>query len=197
MNEDEKLAIKAQAFDEDAINTLLNKYKNLVNKISRSYFLMGGDIEDIVQEGMIGLYKAITHFSPQKNASFKTFASICIKNQIQNAIKVASSEKNRVLSSALSIAEDPSFDEEEKLGFETFTDFSSIEDRIVEKEKLEEILFHVQEKLSSLEKKILNLYLEGYNYNEISQMANINKKSIDNALTRIKNKLSFLKKANN
>lgn len=193
MIEDEELALKAQSYDEDAINTLLNKYKNLVNKISRSYFLIGGDIEDIVQEGMIGLYKAITHFSPQKNASFKTFASICIKNQIQNAIKIASSEKNRVLSTALSIADDPVFDEDEKLGFETLTDFSSIEDKIVEKEKVEEILFHVKEKLSTLEKKILNLYLEGYNYNEISQMANISKKSIDNGLTRIKNKLSFLK----
>ncbi len=193
MTTDEELVLRSQKNDEEATNNLLNKYKNLVNKISRSYFLIGGDIEDIVQEGMIGLYKAITHFSPQKNASFKTFASICIKNQIQSAIKIASSEKNRVLSSALSIADDPCFDEEEKLGYETISDFNSLEDKIVEKENVEEILFHVKEKLSPLEKKIFNLYLEGYNYNEISQMANISKKSIDNGLTRIKSKLSFLK----
>ena len=190
---DEELSLKAQNGDEDAVNALLIKYKNLVNKLARSYFLMGGDMEDIIQEGMIGLYKAIMHFSQTKNASFKTFASTCIKHQIQNAVKVASSEKNKVLSSALSIAEDSTFEEEEKLGFETFSDQPSPDDKILEKEKLEELKILVSKTLSPLEAKILSLYLSGYSYNEISQIAGISKKSIDNGLSRIKNKLSFLK----
>ena len=102
---DEELALKARQGDTKALNDLFGKYKNLVNKISRSYFLLGGEFEDIIQEGMIGLYKAIQNFSDNKNASFKTFASMCIKHQIISAIKVASSQKNMVLSSALPISE--------------------------------------------------------------------------------------------
>ena len=190
---DEELSIKAQKGNEEAVNTLLIRYKNLVNKISRRYFLVGSDIEDIVQEGMIGLYKAIMNFSQDKNASFKTFASTCIKHHIQNAIKVASSEKNKVLSTALSITEDPTFEKDEKLGFKLFNELPSPVEKIIEKEKMQEIKDIVKEALSPLEQKILALYLGGYNYNEIAQIASISKKSIDNGLSRIKNKLSFLK----
>lgn len=190
---DEELSLKAQDGNEEAVNTLLIKYKNLVNKISRSYFLVGSDIEDIVQEGMIGLYKAIMNFSQDKNTSFKTFASTCIKHHIQNAIRVASSEKNKVLSSALSITEDPTFEDDEKLGFELFDELPSPVEKIIEKEKMQEIKDIVKIALSPLERKILALYLGGYNYNEIAEIANISKKSIDNGLSRIKNKLSFLK----
>ncbi len=190
---DEQLALQAQNGDEESVDELLSRYKNLVNKLSRRYFLIGGDIEDIVQEGMIGLYKAIIHFSAQKNATFKTFATTCIKNQIQNAIKVASSEKNKVLSSALSIADAPTFDDENKLGFELFNELPSPDDELLEKEKLEELKKIVEKTLSSLEIKIFSLYLNGYSYNEISKFAGISKKSIDNGLSRIKHKLSFLK----
>ena len=165
---DEELSIKAQKGNEEAVNTLLIRYKNLVNKISRRYFLVGSDIEDIVQEGMIGLYKAIMNFSQDKNASFKTFASTCI-------------------------TEDPTFEEDEKLGFELFNELPSPVEKIIEKEKMQEIKDIVKEALSPLEQKILALYLGGYNYNEIAQIASISKKSIDNGLSRIKNKLSFLK----
>ena len=102
---DEELSIKAQSGDENAVNTLLSKYKSLVNQIARSYFLTGGDMEDIVQEGMIGLYKAIKHFNNSKTASFKTFASTCIKHQIQSAVRIASSAKNQVLSTAVPIVD--------------------------------------------------------------------------------------------
>ena len=191
---DEELSLKAQEGDESSIDILLSKYKSLVNKIARSYFLTGGDIEDIAQEGMIGLYKAIIHFNQQKNASFKTFASTCIKHQIQSAIRIASSEKNKVLSSAIPLIEQTDNDEDEELKeLPIPSDLPSPDDKLIEKEKLQEIKQKIYQKLTPLELKVLSLYLKGYSYNEISQIGNINKKSIDNALSRIKTKLSFLK----
>lgn len=191
---DEELIIKAQNGDENAVNTLLSKYKSLINKLSRSYFLVGGDIEDIVQEGMIGLYKAIMNYSDKKNASFKTFASTCIKNQIQSAVRVASNEKNKILSTALPIMEEnKGEDEEDEMEIVVPSSLPLPETQVLERENVKEIFEAIKSSLSTLEYKVLLLYLKGYNYNEISQSMNISKKSIDNALTRIKNKLSFLK----
>lgn len=191
---DEELSLKAQEGDESSVDILLSKYKSLVNKIARSYFLTGGDIEDIAQEGMIGLYKSIIHFNQQKNASFKTFASTCIKHQIQSAIRIASSEKNKVLSSAIPLIDQTDNDEDEELKeLPIPSDLPSPDDKLIEKEKLQEIKQKIYQKLTPLELKVLSLYLKGYSYNEISQIGNINKKSIDNALSRIKTKLSFLK----
>ncbi len=190
---DENLVIKAQSGDEFSVNFLLKKYKSLVNKIARSYFLTDGDIEDILQEGMIGLYKAIMHFDVDKNASFKTFATTCIKHQLQSAIKVASSEKNKILSSAISFNDTSQDDDDNEFELLIPSSLPTPDDKILEKERLQEIRKKIKEVLSNLEIKVLSLYLKGYNYNEISKISNINKKSIDNALTRIKNKLSFLK----
>lgn len=191
---DEELVLLAQEGKEDAMNELLSKYKSLVNKLARSYFLVGGDMEDIVQEGMIGLYKSITHFTGNKNASFKTFATTCIKHQIQSAVRVASSEKNKILSQALPITEDPNLDEEEEIELIIPSSLPSPDDEVIEHEKLNEIYSQINKKLSQFEKQILSLYLKGYSYNEIAQIADVSKKSIDNGLSRIKNKLSFLKK---
>ena len=143
---------------------------------------------------MIGLYKSIIHFNQQKNASFKTFASTCIKHQIQSAIRIASSEKNKVLSSAIPLIDQTDNDEDEELKeLPIPSDLPSPDDKLIEKEKLQEIKQKIYQKLTPLELKVLSLYLKGYSYNEISQIGNINKKSIDNALSRIKTKLSFLK----
>ena len=192
---DEELASLAQNNNEMAVNTLLKKYKSLVNQIARSYFLTGGDMEDIVQEGMIGLYKAIMHFKNTKSASFKTFASTCIKNQVQSAVRVASSEKNKVLSSAIPIIDQLNSDEEDEKEIIFPSDLPSPDEKLIEKESLKEIMTKIKETLSSLELKVLSLYLKGYSYNEIAKISNLNKKSIDNALTRIKNKLSFLRQS--
>ena len=193
----EELVLKAKNGDENAINELLSQYKNIVNKIARSYFLIGGDMEDIVQEGMIGLYKAIRNFSPQRNASFKTFATICIKHQIQTAIKVASSEKNQVLSNALPIWEKGDLDEDGESHIEIIvpSDIPLPDDKVIARENVKELKNKIKKTLSPMEVKVLSLYLKGYNYNEISSLGEMSKKSIDNALTRIKSKLSFLKKA--
>lgn len=191
---DEKLIELAQNGDGNAVNTLLIKYKSLASKIARSYFLTGGDIEDIIQEGMIGLYKAIMHFNTSKNASFTTFASICIKNQIQSAVKVASSDKNKALSSALPITEQVDDDDEDgEVEIIIPSLLPSPDDKIISKEHLKEIATIIKKTLSDMEYKVLYLYLKGYNYDEISKASGLNKKSIDNALTRIKSKLAFLK----
>lgn len=194
---DEILALNAKAGDEIAMNELLIKYKSIVNKIARSYFLVGGDMEDIIQEGTIGLYKAILGFNPNRSTSFKTFAVVCIKHQIQTAIKIASSEKNKILSSALPIWEqsDGEEDYESRLEIIIPSDLPSPDDSLIANENIRELKAKIKKSLSPLEVKVLNLYLKGYSYNEISDIGEISKKSIDNALTRIKNKLTFLKKA--
>lgn len=194
----EELIEKAQNGDENAIEKLLSNYKPLVNKIARSYFLTGGDIEDLVQEGMIGLYKAIKTFKKGKTASFMTYAGTCIKNQIQTAVRIASSEKNMVLSTALPIDSKESFDdEEEEIEIVLPSPLPKPDEKIENKENFAQITKQIVKSLSQLELKILISYLKGYNYSEIAQQNNISKKSVDNALSRIKNKLSFLKNQNN
>ena len=195
---DEQLCLLAQQGDENALNNLLTKYKPLASKLARSYFLTGGDIEDLVQEGMIGLYKAIKHFTGDKNASFRTFATTCIKHQLQSAVRVDLSEKNKILSTALSIAGDKKEDDEDDEDFEILIPSTqpSPYDKIIEKESLDEMKEKIIKTLSKLEINVLALYLKGYSYNEISLKSGLSKKSIDNALSRIKNKLSFLKDEN-
>ena len=194
----EELIEKAQNGDENAIEKLLSNYKPLVNKIARSYFLTGGDIEDLVQEGMIGLYKAIKTFKKGKTASFMTYAGTCVKNQIQTAVRIASSEKNMVLSTALPIDSKESFDdEEEEIEIVLPSPLPKPDEKIENKENFAQITKQIVKSLSPLELKILISYLKGFNYSEIAQQNNISKKSVDNALSRIKNKLSFLKNQNN
>ena len=194
----EELIEKAQNGDENAIEKLLSSYKPLVNKIARSYFLTGGDIEDLVQEGMIGLYKAIKTFKKGKTASFMTYAGTCIKNQIQSAVRVASSEKNMILSTAVPIDSKTNFDdEEEEIEIVLPSPLPKPDEKVENKENFAQITKKIVKALSPLELKILIFYLKGFSYSEIAQQNNISKKSVDNALSRIKNKLSFLKNQNN
>ena len=191
---DEELALKAKNGDLNAMNELLSKYKSLVGKLSRSYFLLGGDVEDLAQEGMIGLYKAIQGFSQNKNASFKTFASICIKHQLLSAIKVASSQKNMILSSALPITEQSEDEEENFIEIILPSSLPQPDDTLLEKESEKELQEKIKSSLSPLEIKVLSLYLKGFSYKEIAEKAGISTKTIDNALSRIKKKLQFIKK---
>lgn len=193
---DETLVLLAKQGDDEAMAELFARYKSLVNKLSRTYFLAGGDVEDLIQEGMIGLYKAIQNFTDGKKASFKTFATICIKHQIQTAVKIANAEKNKVLSSALSIGEQSNFDDENDSSADIIlpSQMPSPDSQVIERENQEELLSLVNEVLSPRERQVLGQYLQGYSYNEIASNLGESKKSIDNALTRIKNKLQFLKK---
>ncbi len=193
---DEQLLEQIKNGNEFAENEIFERYKDLVTKISRGYFIVGGDLEDTIQEGMLGLYKAIKNYTTGKEASFKTFAILCIKHQIQTAIKKANTNKNKPLSSAIS------FQELQENKFSESLDFIPIElvfettpaEKAIDKENYEILQEKIKEALSALEIQVLKFYLQGYSYKEISQKLSITSKSIDNSLMRIKTKLRQLLK---
>lgn len=189
---DEELVKLAKKGDENAENTLLERYKDLAVKISRSYFIIGGELEDIVQEGMIGLYKAIKNFSENKS-TFKTFAVTCIKHQIQSAIKKANTKKNAPLSNSVSLQSfSDNSDDEQFLPVNLIMQVSP-DERVVEKENYQNLVLTIKKALSKKEFEVLRYYLQGYSYKEIAEILKISGKSIDNSLTRIKSKLKNLK----
>ena len=189
MLNDEELALQAKLGDEKAENILLEQYKSLVVKIARSYFILGGEMEDIVQEGMIGLYKAIKGYDNKKNASFKTFATMCIKHQIQSAIKKANAKKNAPLSNSVSLQSfSENSDDEDFLPVNLIFQISP-DEKIINREEYKTLLKNIKKMLSNKEMKVLKLYLKGYTYKEISNILKISEKSIDNSLSRIKTKL--------
>ncbi|TSB44643.1 RNA polymerase sporulation sigma factor SigH [Alkalicoccobacillus porphyridii] len=174
-----------------ALEYLINKYKNFVRAKSRSYFLIGADHEDIVQEGMIGLYKAVRDFRGDKLSTFKAFAELCITRQIITAIKTATRQKHIPLNSYVSL-DKPLYDEESE---RTLLDVicgnrvTNPEELLINQEEFENIELKMGEILSDLEQQVLLLYLDGRTYQEISVDLDRHVKSIDNALQRVKRKL--------
>ena len=188
---DEELALLAQQGDEDALEYLLNKYKNFVRSKARSYFLIGADHEDIVQEGMIGLYKAIRDFKPEKLSSFRAFAELCITRQIITAIKTATRQKHIPLNSYVSLNK-PIYDEEsDRTLLDVITEgrVANPEDMLISQEDVGLIEERIGQMLSSLEREVLSAYLDGKSYQEIALELDRHVKSIDNALQRVKRKL--------
>ena len=190
MPTDEELVEKIRKGDDNAENELFSRYKDLVVKISRGYFLVGGDIEDIVQEGMIGLYKAVKGYSSHKETTFKTFAVLCIKHQIQTAIRRANTNRNKPLSTAVSFQSFVSNANEslDYLPIELVFDTTPAE-KVIDKENFEKLKDTIKTTLNEQEIKVLISYLQGFSYKEISQSLGLSQKSIDNSLTRIKSKL--------
>lgn len=189
--EDEELVELVHIGESDALDYLINKYKNFVRAKARSYFLIGADREDIVQEGMIGLYKAIRDFREDKLTSFKAFAELCITRQIITAIKTATRQKHIPLNSYVSL-DKPIYDEESDRTLMDVISGAKImdpEELIIKQEKFDDIEVKMAELLSDLERKVLALYLDGRSYQEISEELNRHVKSIDNALQRVKRKL--------
>lgn len=183
--------------DNYALNHLMSKYKSFVWAKSRTYFIIGGDHEDIIQEGMIGLYKAIRDFDRDKLNSFKGFAELCITRQIITAIKSATRQKHMPLNSYVSLNK-PIYDEESE---RTLLDviagskkFDPLE-LLILKEQYLYMRLKLTELLSDLESKVLFLYLDGCTYQEMSEHLNRHEKSIDNALQRVKRKLDHLIKS--
>ncbi|WP_155220402.1 RNA polymerase sporulation sigma factor SigH [Terrilactibacillus tamarindi] len=177
--------------DIHALEYLIFKYKNFVRAKAKSYFLIGADREDIIQEGMIGLYKAIRDFKGDKLSSFKAFAELCITRQIITAVKTATRQKHIPLNSYVSL-DKPIFDEESD---RTLMDVicgpkvTNPEELFINQEEFADIEDKLSELLSDLEQKVLKLYLDGRSYQEISLDLKRHVKSIDNALQRIKRKL--------
>ena len=187
---DEQLAAYAKN-DEVALEYLIEKYKNFVLSKSRPYFLIGADKDDLIQEGMIGLYKAIMDYNEDKNASFKTFANLCITRQIITAVKASTRQKHMPLNSYLSL-DKPLFDEETDLtiGESMISElYIAPEEQIIHLEDINDIKNAIDTVLTDMEKRALKLYLEGKSYKEISEALHKAPKSIDNALQRVKKKL--------
>ena len=195
---DEDIVSLSQNGDGQALAFLLDKYKNFVRSKARSYFLIGADHEDIVQEGMIGLYKAIRDFKSQKLTSFRAFAELCVKRQIITAIKTATRQKHLPLNCYVSLNK-PLYDEESD---RTLLDViegrvTNPEDLYISQEDLNSIQNQIGELLSDLEQQVLASFLDGKSYQEIAAALGRHVKSIDNALQRVKRKLcKFLEESN-
>ena len=163
---DEELALLAQQGDDAALEYLLNKYKNFVRSKARSYFLIGADHEDIVQEGMIGLYKAIRDFKPEKLSSFRAFAELCITRQIITAIKTATRQKHIPLNSYVSLNKPIYDDESDRTLLDVITEgrVANPEDMLISQEDVGLIEDKIGQMLSSLEREVLSAYLDGKSY---------------------------------
>lgn len=189
--QDEQLVQQAQEGDHIAETKLLEKYKPLVKAKSRAYFLIGADSEDIIQEGMIGLYKAIRDYDCKKNASFRSFAELCVNRQMITAIKAATRQKHQPLNSYISLNK-PIFDNDSD---ETYLDLLqegellNPELLLIGQENKSVLENEMVKNLSSFESRVLSLYLQGRSYYEIANMLEKSEKSIDNALQRVKKKL--------
>ncbi|WP_298788750.1 RNA polymerase sporulation sigma factor SigH [uncultured Marinococcus sp.] len=189
--EDEILIEFARAGDNQALERLIEKYRHLVRAKSRSYFLIGGDYEDIIQEGMIGLYKAVRDFRGDKLSSFRAFAELCITRQIITAIKTATRQKHSPLNSYISL-DKPVYEEDSErplLDILVETHAKSPEDLLIIRENQEDMETKIGSVLSELEQQVLQLYIDGRSYQEMSGLLGRRNKSIDNALQRIKRKL--------
>ncbi len=187
---DEDLISKIRLGDLQAQNYLLDKYKNLVNIKAKKFFLIGGETDDMVQEGMIGLYKAIKSFDNDKNNTFKTFANLCIDRQLITAIKTSNRQKHIPLNSSFSL-NDAAFNENDDTQIIDVLDTKYVEDpldTIAKKEYFSQIELKIDESLSKMEKKVLKLYINGNSYIEIAEKLDSTPKSIDNAIQRIRKK---------
>ncbi len=193
---DEEVVSRIQAGDQPAIDFLLEKYKYLVRSKAKALFLIGGDKDDLIQEGMIGLYKAIRDYQANKDNTFFNFADLCISRQIYSAIKASNRKKNIPLNTYISLytpAYGENMDTEDK---EVLVDIiqqkyvSNPEELVIDKENTSMIEYELVRRLSDLEKQVLDLYMQDLKYLQIAEVLKKEPKTIDNALTRIKTKLN-------
>lgn len=187
---DEEVIDLIQQGDRLALDFILKKYKSFVRLKARTYFLIGADKEDIVQEGMIGLYKAIRDFNGDKLSSFKAFAEVCVTRQIITAVKTATRQKHLPLNSYVSL-DKPMYDEDsERTLLDVITGSKAIDPQelLLDREKYTDTEIRLSEVLSTFEKEVLYLYVDGCTYQEISDRLKRHEKSIDNALQRVKRK---------
>ncbi|MCE5222480.1 MAG: RNA polymerase sporulation sigma factor SigH [Clostridium sp.] len=188
---DEEIVAQAKSGNNRAQEYLISKYENFVKVKAKSYFLIGADKEDIYQEGMIGLYKSIRDFNPEKSTSFKAFAEICIVRQIITAIKTATRQKHIPLNTYISLNKPIYEGEAERTLLDVLAGLkiSDPEELIISKEQIDYIEEKISKVLSGLELEVLTSYLDGKSYQEIASDLERHSKSIDNALQRVKRKL--------
>jgi RNA polymerase sporulation-specific sigma factor len=189
---DEQLVAMAREGDDEALGALLDRYRGFARSKARSYFLVGADREDVVQEGMIGLYKAIRDYNPDRQSTFRGFAELCVSRQIITAIKTATRQKHGPLNNYVSFHRPVLADDEGERCLADVLPSIQISDPaelVVSAERIRALQEHFDEALSDLEAEVLALYVDGKSYQEIAEMLQRHVKSIDNALQRIKRKL--------
>ena len=191
MTDEEIVRIAQEEHDVKAADYIVNKYRNFVKSKPRAYFLVGADRDDIIQEGMIGLYKATRDFRGDKLSSFRAFAELCITRQIITAIKTATRQKHLPLNSYVSLNKPVYEDESDRTLQDILSGIrvSDPEELVISREEFNDIELKMNEILSDLEWQVLTAYLDGKSYNEMSRQLHRHVKSIDNALQRVKRKL--------
>lgn len=188
---DEELIEKLRQGEDDITDYILEKYKPLVRKKTNAMYLIGGETEDLIQEGMIGLFKAIRDYKPDKDASFYHFAELCINRQLYSALEASNRKKHQPLNSYISLSEQ---EHPDAVAAELLVDKESgPEQTVIEQEVWEEYKKRLAQKLSRMENQVLQYYLEGNHYIQIAEMMGKSPKSIDNALQRIRQKIRLLK----
>ncbi len=197
---DEELIKKYREGINEAVEILVQRYKRLVRAKIRSTYFVGIDKDDLIQEGMIGLFKAICDYNPEKEASFSSFASLCVTRQVSTAFKSVSRQKHIPLNTSISLSvpinQGGSEDDDEITLIDTHKNNKTItpEDEIIGMEDFENLNKQIEKVLSKLEKEVLNRYVNGENYHEIAKAMDKEPKSIDNALQRIKKKIETIRK---
>lgn len=188
----EEIVTLAQNGDNQALNYLLLRYKNLVRYNAKNYYLAGADHEDILQEGMIGLFKAIRDFRPDRHASLTVFLNLCIRRQILSAIKAATRQKHLYLNTCFSLDKPLDANDQNRTLAELLPDvMSNPEDMYIRQEKRAELRSMIEKNFSEFEQQVLSAFVDGYSYQEISKLLGRDTKSIDNALQRIRKKLQI------
>ncbi len=191
---DAQLVIAAREGNDSALEFLLDKYKNFVRLKARAYFLIGADWDDLVQEGMIGLYKAIRDYQEDKQSSFRAFAELCVTRQIITAIKTATRQKHLPLNSYVSLNRPVYFEDESDRMLMDLLSGAEIADPVelvISGEEMQSMQTSFGEILSDLEAQVLKLYIDGKSYQEIANDLDRHVKSIDNALQRVKRKVEL------
>ncbi len=194
---DDALIGLLRAGDADAEAAIYERYKRVVRARARTYFLIGGERDDLRQEGMIGLYKAVCEYAPDKEASFHSFAQLCIKRQILTAIKGAARKKHTPLNRYVSLNQTAYGEADDERTLMDMFENLSVEDpeqTIISRESMERIAAAIRTRLSAFEQQVLQLYLGGYSYQQIADTVQRPAKAIDNAIQRIKHKLEKIRK---
>lgn len=193
ISDEKELIIRAKNNDSNAINSLINKYKNIVNIKVTKYYIDGAEKEDIFQEGLIGLFKAIKNFNVEKDISFKTFANLCIERQIITAIKSSKRQKHLPLNTYVSLnnstfENDDGEDDNQLIDVYNSATIEDPLDTITKNEYYDSVKNTINSSLSNFEKEVLNKFIEGKSYTQIAESLNSPVKSVDNAIQRIRKK---------
>ncbi|MDD7219863.1 MAG: RNA polymerase sporulation sigma factor SigH [Clostridia bacterium] len=182
---DEELITRAKNGDSEVLDYLMEKYKGLVKNKARTMYLIGGENDDLIQEGMIGLFKAVRDFQPGRDASFQTFARVCVERQMYNAIKNSNRQKHQPLNSYISLSGEKEGNEDPLKDMWV----ENPESIIIDRENVRNLEEEISSALSPMENQVLKLYLNGSGYTEIARILKKSPKSVDNALSRIRGKI--------